>query len=193
MTNMKRKSLYIFLTSLLGMLLFLMLHRSLFVVYEILGNFFPGNIIFDVQPQVIFSIDFFSMILAMFIGGWYGVWLGLDWYKMIYEEREGRQWFHGFLPHHWRGYGRNHKSTEVSHSPEPEHAKTKSTNPKRIVVKGPTLSSSRRIESFASFKAAPTDKAWSLEDVESTDSKTVVKPKRKAVVKKRVVKRKVAK
>lgn len=189
MTNAKRKALYLFLTSLLGILLLLMFHRSLFVIYDILGGFFPTNPFFDVRSEVIFTLDFFTMIVAMFLGGWYGVWLGLDWYKMIYEERESREWFHGFLPHHWRGYHARKYKTQKNSEPEFEKLDAMSS-PKRIVVKGP-VAASRRVESFASFKTTPANTAWSFDDV-AAPSETA-KTKRKAVAKKRVVKKKVAK
>jgi hypothetical protein len=180
MTNVQRKALYLFLTSLLGIILFLMLHRSLFVIYDVMGSFFPGNPIFSADTRTVFTFDFISMLVAMFIGGWYGIWLGLDWYKMIYEEREGREWFHGFLPHNWRGYHarRQHKAV---HKPE--------ASPRQMNAQGPTALS-RRIESFASFRAAPRDNAWSFDDVEAPSS--VAKPKRKVATKKRVAKKRIA-
>ncbi len=180
MTNAQRKALYLFLTSLLGIILFLMLHRSLFVIYDVMGSFFPGNPIFIIEPGVLFTLDFISMLVVMFIGGWYGVWLGLDWYKMIYEERESREWFHGFLPHSWRGYHARRRNKSATKS-EPA--------PRQLNVQGPSALS-RRIESFASFRAAPRDNAWSFDDVEAPSS--IAKPKRKAVAKKRVVKKRVA-
>ncbi len=182
MTNARRKALYLFLTSLLGMILLLMLHRSLFVIYDVMGSFFPGTPLFSLDARMVFTVDFISMLVAMFIGGWYGIWLGLDWYKMIYEERDSREWFHGFLPHNWRGYHarRDHKKSIASQKTD--------MSPKQINMQGP-VASSRRIESFASFRAAPRDNAWSFDDVEAP--KAVVKPKRKAVAKKRVVKKRV--
>lgn len=193
MTNSTRKALYLFLTSILGILLLLMLHRSLFVIYDILGSFFPDNLFFTADPRVVFNVDFFTMLITIFLGGWYGIWLGLDWYKMIYEEREGREWFHGFLPHHWRGYHARKHSTPSHHSSNQPEIETKSTGtvPKQMVAKGP-VASSRRIESFSSFRRTPTDTAWSFDDVTAPKVETI-KPKRKTVTKKRVVKKKTTK
>ena len=184
MDNQKRKALYIFLSSMLGIMLFLMLHRSLFVIYEILSNLFPDNTVFRVDPAIYYTTDFFTMLVAMFLGGWYGVWLGLDWYKLIYEEREGRQWFHGFLPHHWRNYGSGKKKSVESSSVD-------KTVPKHFVVKSPSIFSSPRIESFASFRRAPKppeDTAWSFDEVAS--SSDVAISKRKGPTKKRTTKKK---
>lgn len=107
------KALYLFLCAILGMVLFAMLHRAIFVLYDLL--------IF-VQPEFGFGLtsmslavgDFFTLLIALFLGGWYGTMMGIDWYAMVYgpnaEVRPGM--FHGFIPHHWRG--RREKSGKKS-------------------------------------------------------------------------------
>ncbi|QQS23219.1 hypothetical protein IPM19_01485 [bacterium] len=174
MDKSKRKALYVFLTTLLGVLIFLMFHRAVFVIYDILASFYPNSPAFDIAPNILFGIDFYTMLLAVVLGGWYGVWLGLDWYKMIYEERGVTRWFHGFLPHNLRGH-RSHKQN--THKP--------ASVPKQITVK----TSSPRVESFESFRRTAANTAWSFDDVE----KAPAKPKRKAPAKKRVAKKRVTK
>lgn len=177
MDKSKRKALYVFLTTLLGVLIFLMLHRAIFVIYDILASFYPNSAVFAIEPSIVFSIDFYTMLFAVALGGWYGAWLGLDWYKMIYEERGVTRWFHGFLPHNFRGHRSHGSQNAAQHKPV--------SVPKQIVVK----SSSPRVESFESFRRAVADTAWSFDDVE----KTPAKPKRKAPAKKRAVKKRVTK
>lgn len=98
------KALYLFLCSILGMVLFAMLHRAIFVLYDLL-TFVDPIYAFGLTQMQVAVIDFFTMLAALFVGGWYGTLMGIDWYAMVYgpnaEVRAGL--FHGFLPHHWRG------------------------------------------------------------------------------------------
>ncbi len=52
----------------------------------------------------ILALDFFTMLAALFFGGWYGIVLGLDWYSAVYgakaEAKAGL--FHAIVPHNWR-------------------------------------------------------------------------------------------
>ena len=63
-------------------------------------------------------MDFFTMIAALFLGGWYGTLLGMDWYSIVYgpnaEKPAGL--FHGFLPHHMRGYRAKHSAPATTHT-----------------------------------------------------------------------------
>lgn len=74
-----RKSFYIFLSSMLGVLLFLMLQRSAFLI-----AFLLGADIGSVQSQ---ALGVVTTAIAVVFGAWYGVWLGLVWYSAVYEER----------------------------------------------------------------------------------------------------------
>lgn len=172
----RRKALYVFLSSLLGMLLLLMFHRSVFVIYEILGDFFPQHVWLNLPWHFVTLADFFTMLIAMFIGGWYGIWLGLNWYKIVYEDRKVTRWFHGFIPHHWREGSRDE-------SQEATLAKSINTVPKRIVV-------NPRVESFESFRTRRPDTAWNFDDVADLPKPKVAK---KAPAKKRVAKKRVKK
>ncbi len=73
-----RKSFYIFLTAVLGVLLFLTIQRSAFLLVYLLGT--------EVNPVLTSSLEVLTGALAITLGGWYGVWLGLLWYRAIYEE-----------------------------------------------------------------------------------------------------------
>ena len=172
----RRKALYVFLSSLMGTLLLVMFHRSLFVIYELLGDFFPNQQWLNMDPFLVVTADFFTMLLAMFVGGWYGVWLGLNWYKMVYEDRGVTGMFHGFLPHHWREETNPKKDKQ-----EEILSKSVGSVPKRIVV-------NPRVESFDTFRSRRPEAGWNFDDVD--ELKTSKKPARKAPAKKKVATKK---
>lgn len=176
MTITRKKALYLFLSSLLGMLLVLMFHRSVFVIYEILGDLFPQYTVFQLNYWFVVIADFITMLLAIFIGGWYGIWLGLHWYKYVYEDRKARTWFHGLIPHQWRVW------PEESLDNMSEKAKLP-TAPKKIVAQ------SSRSQLFTTVRTSNSKPVWSFEQVANTpkiggDIKVVTAKKR--VAKKRV-------
>lgn len=114
MSKVATKALYLFLCSILGMVLFTMLHRAIFVLYDIVLIYDFQTFSLGMSEGVILAIDFLTMMLALFFGGWYGVALGLEWYSMVYganaEIKPGV--FHGFLPHTWRGDKSKKSSTD---------------------------------------------------------------------------------
>lgn len=170
----RKKALYLFLSSLLGMILVLMFHRSVFLIYDMLGDFFPRQQLLNLPYYYVAVADFTTLLLAMFIGGWWGIWLGLNWYKMVYEDRHVRSWFHGFLPHAWR-----------SHKVKDSSAQASATGmPRKITA---TSDSS---DVFQTMRATGIKPVWSFEDFKNVESKT--EPKKRAV-KKRVVKKRVKK
>lgn len=120
MRKVAYKALYLFLCSILGIVLFTMLHRAIFVLYDILlfSNF--STFSFGLSSSGIAAIDFFTMLIAVFIGGWYGTLLGMDWYSIVYgpnaEKPAGL--FHGFLPHHMR------KGAKAKHTSAPTATST---------------------------------------------------------------------
>lgn len=79
-----KKSAYIFLCSILGVLLFLVLDRIavfwyiLLAAYGVFGSAGFSSIRF-------ISVDYIIMLLAMLCGSWYGIWLGNYWYELVYE------------------------------------------------------------------------------------------------------------
>jgi hypothetical protein len=184
METTKRKALYIFLSSILGILLFLMFHRALFVIYEILGNFYSTTAWLHLPFRTIALIDFLTFIVALFIGGWYGIWIGLNWYKMVYEERGVKTWFHGFVPHHWRKH-KKHEGTFATGldfiNNIAEKSKTKVAPKKIIITNAPT----HRSDSFRSFRTERPSMPWDNEDG-APEPKTVKKVTKKRVVKKTV-------
>lgn len=79
MSETTRKSFYIFLAMVLGVLLFLMVQRAAFIAAYVLGA--------DITSVYAQAIGVLTTAIAVAFGAWYGVWLGLIWYTAVYEER----------------------------------------------------------------------------------------------------------
>ncbi len=90
---MVKKSLYIFLTSLLGVLLFLILHRLcvFFYFYLLAGGYVTAGMSY-LQFLV---LDYFTLLIVLMFGAWYGIWLGMYWFEKVYVEKS-----HGGFMHH---------------------------------------------------------------------------------------------
>jgi len=89
-----KKSLYVFLCSLLGMLLFLILHQIiafgyLMLLYVNYPTFGLGMSLMDWL-----ALDYFTLIIVLMLGMWYGIWLGMYWFGIVYEDQN-----HGFVGH----------------------------------------------------------------------------------------------
>jgi hypothetical protein len=112
------KALYLYLCSILGMIMLAMLHRAVFVLYDLLLMMDYETYSFGMTERTVLTMDFTTMLVALFLGGWYGIALGLEWYSMVYgpnaDEKVG--WFHGFKPHHWRGSKSERKSVTLKDS-----------------------------------------------------------------------------
>ena len=93
MFNGAKKSLYIFLTSLLGVLLFLILHRLVifFYFYLVAGGYISAGMSY-LQFLV---LDYFTLAIVLLLGAWYGIWLGMYWFEKVYVEKS-----HGGLMRH---------------------------------------------------------------------------------------------
>lgn len=90
---MAKKSFYIFLTSLLGVLLFLILHRLVIFIYL---YFIATEVLTDgVIYYQFLALDYFTLVITLMMGAWYGIWLGLFWFNKVYEERSHG----GFVAH----------------------------------------------------------------------------------------------
>jgi len=91
---MAKKSLYIFLSSLLGVMLFLLIDRVvvLLLVFLINGGFITAQF----SASQFMAVDYIILSVVLMLGGWYGIWLGLYWYEVVYEQRSHRGAFHHF-------------------------------------------------------------------------------------------------
>jgi hypothetical protein len=108
-----KKSLYIFLCSVLGVLLFVTLQHSLLFVYislSVLG-WVPGASL----AQLV-AYNTLGWLASLFLGGWYGVWLGLHWFDVVYVRGEHK----GLVHHiHNRLTKRFERKTQVA-GPQPK-------------------------------------------------------------------------
>ena len=90
-----RKPTYLFLSAMLGMLLFLILHRVV-VFFVMAGMYFnaqAGNL--SANYLRFLAWDYLTLILVLLLGGWYGIWVGSYWYEKVYETKSHG----GFLNH----------------------------------------------------------------------------------------------
>src|SRR3989338_6027076 len=104
-SNGAKKSLYVFLCALLGALIFLIIHRLLVFAYLLLATASPEIFYGKVNYLGAVAADFFTLILVLLLGVWYGIWLGLRWYEAIYERGE----YGGFVDHVVNTYWHNPK------------------------------------------------------------------------------------
>lgn len=87
MSEEPRKSLYVFLTTLLGVLLFLVFHRLLSFFYFKLLEYDFSTFSLGLEPVTLLSLDRLTFTFALMLGAWYGIGLGLHWYEIVYEHR----------------------------------------------------------------------------------------------------------
>lgn len=84
-----KRAFYVFLSGLMGVLLFLVMQRSIWLLWVIFFSHSPAmtslQIVDDSQGYVL--LDSITLVLAVVFGGWYGVWLGLHWYDVAYVEK----------------------------------------------------------------------------------------------------------
>lgn len=80
-----KKSVYVFLCSLMGVLLFLILDRIAVLSYLILVMYGVFHWSGNYSYIEFVAIDYIVVFFAMFCGSWYGIWLGTYWYQQVYE------------------------------------------------------------------------------------------------------------
>ncbi len=119
-----KKSLYVFLTAVLGILLFVTIQRSVSLIVVILLNVDYARYSFGTSPLQIHGFNIASMMLALFFGGWYGTWVGLHWYNVVYEHG-GTGWLHGLSGGLFHG---STPATQKSTKPIVKIAKPKPTD-----------------------------------------------------------------
>lgn len=172
------KALYLFLCAILGMVLFAMLHRAIFVLYDLL-IFVDSMYAFGFSEIALATIDFFALVLALFLGGWYGTMIGIDWYAMVYgpnaEIKPGM--FHGFIPHKWRGVKSTSKMAAAT-----ARASAPAATSTTVKVRAPEA---------VKESVKPPVREWTFDDLIAPSNSKLAKPvaKRKAAVRKTAVKK----
>jgi hypothetical protein len=98
---MAKKSLYLFLTGLLGMLLFAIVCQVVFFIYiYMLGS---GVVVASMNYGQIFGGEYFILIIMLLLGAWYGIWLGLYWFEKVYEQRSHKGFVHHLATNYFPG------------------------------------------------------------------------------------------
>lgn len=85
-----KKSVYIFLCSLLGVMLFLILHRLVIFAYLMAVLYGAPGYAAGISYMEFLAVDYATLLLALLCGSWYGIWLGSYWYEMVYEKGQWR-------------------------------------------------------------------------------------------------------
>ncbi len=140
----------------MGMILFAVLHRAIVVIYYIILNNDFQKYSFGATEGTLQAVDFFSLLIALFFGGWYGTALGLHWYRLVYEEKAWTGLFHAFVPHHWREQKSNGKVDAI----------TRSSSSKSANASG--------FEALKTMKQPERPMAWDFDDLKAMET-----PKRK--------------
>jgi hypothetical protein len=96
---MARKSLYLFLTALLGSLLFLIVHRVVYFIYAYMLG--AGIVTTGMTYDQFLAFEYFSLTITVMLGAWYGIWVGLYWYQKVYEEKSHRGFVHHLVSNYF--------------------------------------------------------------------------------------------
>lgn len=81
-----KKSLYVFLSCMLGVMLFLAIHRIIIFLILIFSSL-SGNFYFGLSYLEFLAIDYLTLMITLMLGAWYGIWLGTYWFEKVYEKR----------------------------------------------------------------------------------------------------------
>ncbi len=105
-----KKSLYLFLTALMGMLLFLVIHRLIVFAYLMLLYYNYPAFSFGLNLFEFMLFDYITLIMSLLFGMWYGIWLGQGWFEAVYEGG-GHSGFFGHILRHY--FPIRHKNYEL--------------------------------------------------------------------------------
>lgn len=80
-----KKALYIFLSSVLGQVTFVLIHRSSALILESLRELGIFDLSAFLPTPDLNAFSLAVLVALWLLGGWYGAWLGLQWYRRVYE------------------------------------------------------------------------------------------------------------
>ncbi len=106
------KSLYVFLCALLGVLLFLILHRVLVFVLLLLQIQNYPAFGWDMPEVQFLAIDYATLTITLMIGAWYGIWLGSFWYQQVYEDGGHKGLLYHLISSYWPGRRKTYRLAE---------------------------------------------------------------------------------
>jgi succinate dehydrogenase/fumarate reductase cytochrome b subunit len=86
MLKHSRRALYLFFSALLGVMLFLIMHRVV-VFFILLFSIDQGETVLGLSQTEFMALDYVTLMIVILFGAWYGIWLGVDWYEKVYESR----------------------------------------------------------------------------------------------------------
>jgi len=98
---MAKKSLYLFLTALLGVLLFSIVHQIVYFIYLYMLN--TGIVTTGMSYVEFLAIEYITLTITLMLGAWYGIWLGLYWYEKVYEEKSHKGFVHHLAVNYFPG------------------------------------------------------------------------------------------
>src|SRR4051812_47874689 len=79
------KTLYVFLAAMAGLLLFLIIHRTLILLYALMLNSDPVTYSFGFSYAQLSGMEYYTLGLFLISGLLYGIWIGEYWYSIVYE------------------------------------------------------------------------------------------------------------
>jgi hypothetical protein len=98
---MAKKSLYLLMTGILGMMLFAIVCQVVFFVFIYMVG--AGVISTAINYNQFFVLEYFVLIVMLMLGAWYGIWLGLYWFEKVYEEKSHRGFVHHVAVNYFPG------------------------------------------------------------------------------------------
>ncbi|MBL8030362.1 MAG: hypothetical protein JNN11_03880 [Candidatus Doudnabacteria bacterium] len=82
MINVFRRSIYLILSGLMGLLIFFILHRIAIFLYLLIVT--SADVFFEYNTFLLW--DYITLSFSMVVGLVYGMWIGEYWYKVVYHE-----------------------------------------------------------------------------------------------------------
>jgi hypothetical protein len=161
-----RKALYVFLSCLLGTLLFLLLHRVVAFFYILALESSYSTFSFGLSYIELLALEYFTLLLSLLLGGWYGIWLGIYWYEAVYEHKH----FGGLVDHIVCSWWPNSKSVGTLRNEVNAAAKKFEQNLSEVEKVTPSLPKISAVKPRVISKPRPAAAA-------PIQAKTVVKPK----------------
>ncbi len=173
--NSAGKALYILLCAIMGAVLFIVIQRALALIYFVLVSANYETYGLGLNNYQLSWINFLTVLGAIFFGFWYGIWLGLHWHEVVYEQGQGGL-VHGFV-RHWLHRGESGKKPGSGTVPE---AALNSSPGSAVTTIKPT------VRSVAPAPVKLTDRlqseSWDFDELAKKDepaviTKTAPKPK----------------
>lgn len=97
-----KKSLYVFMSSIMGVFLFFLLHRLAFFFWAVIASA-TESLAAHYYSLSVLVFEYITLLLALLGGAWYGIWLGIYWYEKVYEEGSHYGWVHHIGSKFWAG------------------------------------------------------------------------------------------